>query len=608
VDRRNEEKTGMALLTELKSNLVTIAGLQRTLRLLEPLTPEATQLLPDDIEDAVDRYPGNVAIRFRNDVWTYRDIDVYANRVAHWAREQGLGRGDCVALFMENRAEYVPIWYGLSKIGVVTALINHNLQGDALAHCIDIVDARHLVFGAQQDAAIDSVEGRLAGVTGCWTLGGETAGTRADFSAAVAPQPDARPDRACRAELRGADLALYVYTSGTTGLPKAARLTHMRVQAMMRTFIAPCRFTQRDRIYITLPLYHGTGGLCGVGAALNTGASIILREKFSASHFWDDAVDYRATAFTYIGELCRYLLNTPAHPRERQHRIRTGFGNGLRPEIWERFFQRFGIPHLAEFYGSTEGNVSFVNFDGKVGAVGKIPPLLAGKFSNIRFVKFDVETEMPLRGADGFCMECDPDEPGEVIGWIGDDLRGRFEGYNDTEATRRKILSDVFEKGDRWFRTGDLMRKDANGYVYFVDRIGDTFRWKGENVSTNEVAEVLSRYPGIETANVYGVPVPGMDGKAGMAAITAAGDLDLAGLWAFLAAELPAYAVPLFLRRQDQAVTTGTFKYRKVELVNEGFDPAKVTDPMWFANAAGRSYRPLTPRVYERIVTGEQRL
>jgi fatty-acyl-CoA synthase len=595
----------MAFLTELRSNWTTVTGLRRTLKLIEPLTPDSEQLVPDDIEDVVDRYAKNVAIRYHDDIWTYGEMDTYANKVAHWALAQGLVAGDCVALFMENRAEYVPIWFGLSKVGVVSALINNNLSGDALAHCVNISGAGHVIYGADQDGAIDSVEGKLEGDPQLWTLGGKTSNSRADYAAALEGEPTDRPDRAHRADLRGKDLALYVYTSGTTGLPKAARLTHLRVQGMMRSFIAPCRFGPKDRIYITLPLYHGTGGICGVGAALNTGASMIIREKFSASQFWDDAVKYQATAFTYIGELCRYLLNTPEHPLERSHRIRTGFGNGLRPEIWEKFFNRFDIPHLAEFYGSTEGNVSFVNFDGKVGAVGKIPPIVANKFDHIAFVKFDVETETPVRGHDGFCVPCDDDEAGEAIGRIGDEARGRFEGYNDPEATQKKILHDVFQKGDMWFRTGDLMRKDAQGYVYFVDRIGDTFRWKGENVSTNEVADIVSQFDGVETANVYGVPVEGMDGKAGMAAVTGAEDLDMDALYAFLARELPGYAVPLFIRRQPEAETTGTFKYRKVDLVKEGFDPSEIDDPIWFADPEAGTYKPLTPEAYGAVISGE---
>ncbi|MCI4643462.1 MAG: AMP-binding protein, partial [Hyphomonadaceae bacterium] len=406
----------MGMLAELKSNWTVVNGMLRTLKTVGKLEPDSQQLLPDDIEATVDRHTTNVFIRFEDQILTYGELDAYANKVAHWALEQGLTPGDCVALVMENRPEYVAIWYGLSKVGVVTALINNNLTDKALAHCINISDASRVIFGAQQDEAAGSLDDLLDGAPQLWTLGGATNETRHDFGAALERQSDARPSREYRASVRAQDLALYVYTSGTTGLPKAARLPHMRVQGMMRTFIAACRITPADRIYITLPLYHGTGGVCGIGLAVQTGASVILREKFSASRFWEDAVTYKATVFAYIGELCRYLLNTPESPAEKQHSIRTGFGNGLRPEIWQKFFDRFNIPHLAEFYGSTEGNVSFMNFDGKVGAVGKIPGFAARVYAHVKFVKFDVETEKPLRGDDGFCIECEPGEVGEVIG------------------------------------------------------------------------------------------------------------------------------------------------------------------------------------------------
>lgn len=595
----------MAMLAELKSNWKTFNGLRRTMKWLGDIEPDSAELVPDDFEASVDRHRANVAVRYNGDLLTYGELDAMSNRVANWALGEGLEPGDCVALFMENRPEYIAVWMGLAKVGVVTALINSNLADTSLAHCINIAEAKHVVFGADQDEAIASVDGLLEGDPGLWTLGGTVTNRIHDFEVAMEEAGEARPSREHRAHLRGKDLCLYVYTSGTTGLPKAARLTHMRTQGMMRSFIAPCNIGPRDRVYITLPLYHGTGGLCGVGQVLNTGASMILRKKFSASHFWDDAVNEGATSFAYIGELCRYLLNQPPHPLERAHRIRTGFGNGLRPEIWQQFFERFGIPHLAEFYGSTEGNVSFVNFDGKIGAVGKIPGFLASKFDHVRFVKFDVESEEPVRGEDGFCLETEPGEAGEAIGRIDDEnARTRFEGYNDASATKKKILRDVFETGDMWYRTGDLMRKDANGYIYFVDRIGDTFRWKGENVATNEVAEVMAHAPGVATANVYGVAIPGMDGKAGMAAITAKSEVDFDTLHAELSRHLPPYAVPLFIRVQEEAETTGTFKYRKVELVQEGFNPHEVADPLWFANPETGKYEPLTAKEYETITAG----
>ena len=592
----------MGIFQTIKREATTMRVLLGMKKWTGEISPESEQLVADDFEDVVDKYPNNVAWRFEGNLTTYAEMDALANKFANWGLSLGLQAGDAVALFMENRPEYVSAWYGLSKIGVVVGLINHNLTDKALAHCVNIADAKLIVTGADQDEAIRSGSGLFEGQPKVWTYGGQEG---EDLVAAMAAMSADRPSRAHRAKLRGADLCLYVYTSGTTGLPKAARLTQARTQGMLRSFIAPCKTTARDRVYLTLPLYHGTGGLCGVGQALMTGASIVLRKRFSASAFWDDAVEYEVTSIVYIGELCRYLVNSPPHPKEQAHKIRTGFGNGLRPDIWEEFLTRFNISYVCEFYGSTEGNVSFLGFDGKIGAVGRIPSYLEkGTFGHVAFVKFDVVEEEPVRGDNGFCIKTDPNEPGEALGKVGDDVRTRFEGYNDDSATQKKILRDVFEKGDMWFRTGDLMKKDEDGYIYFVDRIGDTFRWKGENVSTNEIAEFVARAPKIATANVYGVSVPGTDGRAGMAAITTDGDVDYDGLYAWLSEHLPKYAIPLFIREQKEAETTGTFKYRKVELVKEGFDPNTVSEPIWYFDPDSGKYEPLTPDAYETLRSG----
>jgi fatty-acyl-CoA synthase len=579
--------------------LKTLTGMKKW---IGPLDADDKQIVPDDFEAIVDKYPNNVAFRFEGGITTYAEMDALANKVANWALGKGLVAGDAVALFMENRPEYVSFWYGLSKIGVVVGLINHNLTDKALAHCVNIADAKMIITGADQDENVRSAASLFDGDPKVWTFGGQEG---EDLTGPLNGASDARPDRSHREHLRGKDLCLYVYTSGTTGLPKAAKLTQTRTQGMMRSFIAPCNLTSRDRAYVTLPLYHGTGGICGVGMAMMVGASVVLRKKFSASGFWDDCADQGVTAIVYIGELCRYLMNSPEHPREREHKIRTGFGNGLRPDIWQGFLDRFNIPTLVEFYGSTEGNVSFANYDGKVGSVGRMPSYLKNTFAHVAFVKFDVVEEEPVRGEDGFCIRTDDDEPGEVLGRVGDDARTRFEGYNDEEATKKKLIRNVFEEGDMWFRTGDLMKKDALGYVYFVDRIGDTFRWKGENVSTNEVAEFVAQAPGISTANVYGVEVPGTDGRAGMAAITTKGDVDYDGLYDWLAERLPKYAIPLFIRVQKEAETTGTFKYRKVELVKEGFDPDQVGgEPIWYFDPDSKKYEPLTADAYATLKSG----
>lgn len=596
----------MGMISNLKRDWKTLSGLRKLLANIEDINADSLSILADDLEASVDKHKANVAIRFAGQIMTYGELDKLANQVANWALAQGLKAGDAVALFMENRPEYIAIWYGLSKIGVITGLINHNLNGEGLAHCINIASAKAVLMGTEQADQIESAGAFLTGSPALWVFGEQEGAD--NFQAAIAAQSVARPARKHREHLRGKDVCLYVYTSGTTGLPKAAKLTQSRTQSIMRTFATPTGTGPRDRVYIPLPLYHSTGGVCGVGIALTTGASIILRKRFSASQFWDDCADEGATIIVYIGELCRYLLNQPPHPKERAHTIRTGFGNGLRPEIWQQFLNRFGIPDLVEFYGSTEGNVGFVNFDGKVGAVGRIPKFLQKKFAHVAFVKFDIETEEPVRDANGYCIQADIDEVGEVLGKVGTETRTRFEGYNDPEATKKKLLRNVFEPDDLWFRTGDLMRKDAEGYIYFIDRIGDTFRWKGENVSTNEVGEALASINGIAHANVYGVPIPGMDGKAGMAAITPDGKgIDFDTLHTDLCARLPNYAVPVFIRVQKEAETTGTFKYRKVDLVEEGFNPENMSDPIWFADPDKGKYMPVTHDRYESILSGTYR-
>jgi fatty-acyl-CoA synthase len=416
-----------------------------------------------------------------------------------------------------------------------------------------------------------------------------------------------RPDRqTARDGITAKDTALFIFTSGTTGLPKAARITHMRAQLYMRGFAGSTGANQNDRIYVTLPLYHATGGLCALGAALLNGGSVVLRKKFSATHFWPDVVSENCTMFVYIGELCRYLANQPEHELERAHKIRMIFGNGLRPDVWNDMLDRFKVGEVLEFYGATEGNVSLFNFDGRRGAIGRIPSYLRKKF-NIRIVKFDVESEEPVRGPNGCCIEVTPGEVGECIGHIANDARSNYVGYADKAATEKKVLHNVFAKGDAWFRTGDLMKVDGDGYIYFVDRIGDTFRWKGENVATSEVAERLAGFEGVQEINVYGVKVGDLDGKAGMAALVTAEDFDMAAFSKHVDEHLASYARPLFVRLQKAIETTGTFKYRKIDLVKDGFDPTKTKDPLYFRDPV-KGYVKITKPMYAKIEAGTFKL
>jgi fatty-acyl-CoA synthase len=415
-----------------------------------------------------------------------------------------------------------------------------------------------------------------------------------------------------RVPLNIQDGALFVYTSGTTGLPKAAKITHSRLQRIMYGFSAAMNVKPGDRMYQCLPMYHTNGGILAPGAVLSAGGSCFIRERFSAKEFWSEIIARECTLFIYVGELCRYLLNAPQSPSDRAHRIRLCVGNGLRPDIFAAFQGRFGIKDVLEFYGATEGNVALFNFDSHPGAVGRMPGWAARSFP-VKIVAFDVEQNAAKRNAEGRCVECGIDEIGELLGEILDDPMkpaARFDGYADPAATTAKILRDVFRVGDRWFHTGDLLRRDAHGYYYFIDRIGDTFRWKGENVSTTEVSEAIATFPGVLEVNVYGVAAPGYDGRAGMAALVVndPASFDLKGLYAHVAAHLPAYARPVFLRFRHELDMTGTFKQKKMSLVAEGFDAARFSDSVYVDDRAAGGYAPIGADFADRLRAGSAKL
>ena len=594
------------MLESLRREYIYIGCIARTLWRMRHVGPDSTRTIADIVEEIAAKRPSSDAVFYQDRTLSYRQFDEGANRIARWAEAQAIKRGEVVALLMENRPEYLMVWIGLIKVGVVAALINTNLRGAALAHCIAISGARHAIVGAELGEAYSDAAAQIEQRPVVWAAGGAFSGAR-DFDGALASLSPAPIDKSARAGITGKDTALYIFTSGTTGLPKAARFTHMRMLYMMYGFAGALNTTPRDRTYIALPLYHATGGICAVGMALTVGGALILRRKFSAHEFWDDCRTYRATIFQYIGELCRYLLNAPADPRDGEHTIRAISGNGLRPEIWPSFQKRFAIPRIVEFYGATEGNVSMLNYDGTVGAVGRLPRYMRGVLTN-RLVGFDIAEEKPVRGRDGFCIECEPDETGEAIGRITKEAGHTFDGYTGEADTKKKILRDAFEKGDAWFRTGDLMRQDKHGYFYFVDRVGDTYRWKGENVATSEVSEALSVIPGVQQVNVYGVAVPGAEGRAGMAALVAGQEFDPMSLAEKIKGSLAPFARPIFLRLRPEMEITGTFKLKKSDLVKDGFDPDRINDPLYWFNPGRACYEPLTHEVYALIAAGRVKI
>ncbi len=540
---------------------------------------------------------------------SYRGLAQRCNQYARWGLEQGLQRGDTVCLMMSNCSEYMAVWLGLSRIGAAVALINNNLAGDALVHSISIVAPRAVIAGSDVAARIAAVRARLPADLRCWLYGGGTQDMEPLAPELARFSGDEMRDCECTAPPIDST-ALYIYTSGTTGLPKAAKVSHYRVMQWSHWFAGLLDTGPADRMFNCLPLYHSVGGVVATGAILVAGGAVVIRARFSASDFWRDVREERCTLFQYIGELCRYLSNAPHQEIETAHSLRIACGNGLRPEVWETFQNRFKIPRILEYYASTEGNFSLYNCEGRPGAIGKIPSFLAHRLP-VALLRFDIDGGEPLRNEAGFCERCRPDEAGEAVGLIpaaGKELAGRFEGYADEAASARKVLRNVFKEGDAWYRTGDLMRRDELGFYYFVDRVGETYRWKGENVSTAEVSTALTAIPGVLDGVVYGVAVPGADGRAGMAALIVNAQFDLAAFRAEAALRLPAYARPVFLRLLRTIETTGTFKPRKQDLIQAGFDPARMVDPLYFDDPRARAYVPLDQELFAAISDGSVRI
>jgi fatty-acyl-CoA synthase len=578
------------------------------LELTAPIRNNPHVTLPIVIEQLGERFGDRLALSDDYAQMSYRALSECSRQYSLWGLSQGLGPGDVVALMMPNSAKYFAIWLGLTRIGVVVALINTNLAGEGLAHAINCVKPKHIVVSADLAEAYAAVCVRIGSQVQNWIDGAAREGFRPIDGSITADNAVTLRDAEYRHPSIG-DRALYIYTSGTTDLPKAAVVSHFRLLQWSYWFAGMMDARPDDRMLNCLPMYHSAGGVAAIGAMLVSGGSVVIRRKFSTRRFWNDVAEFDCTLFQYIGELCRYLVNAPLHPREASHHIRLCCGNGLRVDVWERFQRRFKIPQILEFYASTEGNVSLYNCEGKPGAIGRIPGFLAHR-SNVTLVKFDYESQSPARNGEGFCVRCETNEIGEAIGKIlADDSNamGQFEGYADRVASEKKVIRDVFESGDAWFRTGDLMRMDEHGYFYFADRIGDTFRWKGENVAALEVANRIAEYPGVSNVVVYGVEIPGSEGKACMAAIVACDGFDLTAFRRHLAANLPDYASPLFLRFCAEIQTTGTFKARTRELASEGYAPG-ISDPLFFNDHVLEEFVELDSELYARLLAGAIRI
>ncbi|PSN39833.1 Long-chain fatty acid transport protein 4 [Blattella germanica] len=522
----------------------------------------------------------NIAEIFRQQVAKHPNkVEEYSNKIANVFKNHGYQKGDTVGLLMENRPEYVCMWLGLSKLGVITALINYNLRQNPLVHSITVGNCQALIFSSE---LTDVTNNESAG------LGEKNLSTLADEAPITPP--------VITQKVGYQDRLLYIYTSGTTGLPKAAVISHSRCAFMDLGIFYMTSLRHDDIVYCPMPLYHSAGGVLGVGQALWSGVTVVIRRKFSASHYMTDVAKYNCTCAQYIGEMCRYILAVPPKPEDTQHKLRLIYGNGLRPQIWAEFIKRFNIPLVAEFYGATEGNANIVNIDNKVGAIGFLSRILPAVYP-ISIIKVDPETGDPVR------------EPGVFIGKINSNNPTRaFLGYVNKKESQKKVVHDVFTKGDSAFISGDLLVSDEFGYLYFKDRTGDTFRWKGENVSTSEVEAVISNLINYRDAVVYGVEIQGMEGRAGMVAILDEDNtLDLSTLAQGVKRALPVYARPQFVRILRKLDLTGTFKLKKKDLQADGFDPVKIKDKLYYLDSTG-SYEALTEEAYNHICTGKIRL
>ncbi|XP_077996028.1 long-chain fatty acid transport protein 2-like [Glandiceps talaboti] len=571
------------------------------------------QTLVDVFENHAQRNPNKTFLVYQDQRYSYGDIEKEANKVANAAREQNVQQEDIVALLINNEPAFIWTFLGLAKIGVTCALLNFNLRSKGLLHCFKISKAKTLIVGQGQQLT-ESVREILPDLRkeeiAVWvqgTNGNDLPGGVVSMDELTALASDQRSLPEYRNKITFQHSAVYIYTSGTTGLPKATKLSHYKLLAG-GLLLSYFNVASSDVIYITMPLYHISALFIGMANALTAGATIVLRNKFSATHFWDDCRKYDVTVILYIGELFRYLLAKPKEANDCDNKVRLAVGNGLGSDIWEEVKERYNIPQIVETYGATEGNFGMMNVDNRVGSVGCWSPLLRS-LCPIELVKYDYESAHPVRDESGRCIKVKTGETGLLVCPVTKTFP--LEGYVDNkELTQKKILNNVFREGDLYYNTGDLLLQDEANYFYFKDRLGDTFRWKGENVATTEVAQTMSEFNGIQESSVYGVNIPGHDGKGGMAAITILDGftMDCTGLYHHVTSRLPNYACPRFLRLKSAIPHTSTFKQRKVDLIHEGFDPSLINDPLFWMDSNSKSYIPLDHSTYLNIINGTARL
>jgi len=536
------------------------------------------------------RHGDRVFLRFGDQEVTYRDANAAANRYAAVLAARGVGKGDVVAIMLRNSPNAVLAMLATVKCGAVAGMINYHQRGEVLAHSLGLLDAKVLI--AETDLVSAVAECGAAGSTE--TLTGE------DLERYAVNAPAGNPASASAVQAR--DTAFYIFTSGTTGFPKASVMTHRRWLAALAAFGGVgLRLKSSDALYSCLPLYHNNALTVALSSVINSGATLALGSSFSASKFWDEVIASEATAFIYIGEICRYLLNQPPKPTDRAHNVRVITGNGLRPEIWDEFTARFGIGRVCEFYASSEGNAAFINIFNVPRTTGLFPMPLA-------YVEYDPDTGAPLRDESGRVRRVPAGQPGLLLSPVN--RLQPFDGYTDPESSEKKLVRNAFREGDCWFNSGDVMSPQGLGHAAFVDRLGDTFRWKGENVATTQVEAALASDDSVEDCTVFGVEVPRTGGRAGMAAVKLreGAEFDGRALARAVYGQLPAYALPLFVRVVESIEQTTTFKSRKVQLREQGysFSGPDVDDPLYVLAGRDEGYVPYFDEYPEEVASGKR--
>lgn len=537
-------------------------------------------------QDRAARYGDRVFLRFGDQRLTYREANATANRYAAVLAARGVGHGDVVGIMLRNSPNAVLMMLAVVKCGAIAGMINYHQRGEVLAHSLGLLDAKVLVSEAD---LVDVVA--ESGAPGAEPL------TIEEMERLAATAPTTNPPSA--SAVLAKDTAFYIFTSGTTGHPKASVMTHRRWLAALAAFGGlGLRLKSSDTLYSCLPLYHNNALTVAVSSVINSGATLALGKKFSASQFWDDVIAYDATAFIYIGEVCRYLLNQPPKPTDRAHKVRLIAGNGLRPEIWEEFTTRFGIERVCEFYAASEGNTAFINIFNVPKTTGISPLPLA-------YVEYDPDTGAPLRDENGRVRRVPPGQPGLLISPVN--KLQPFDGYTDPAASEKKLVRNAFREGDCWFNTGDVMSPQGMGHAAFVDRLGDTFRWKGENVATTEVEAAVAAEKSVEECAVFGVEIPRTGGRAGMAAVKLrdGAEFDGKALARTVYDRLPVYALPLFVRVVESMEHTTTFKSRKVDLREQGYGPG-IEDPLYVLAGRDEGYVPFYDDYPDEVAAGKR--